>query len=63
MQEYLFGPWKIAADEVFVTSPHCFAFGERHNPAHRVLRMCGLSPIPLPAWPEQHHDRAACSEP
>lgn len=27
MQEYLFGPWKIAADEVFVTSPHCFAFG------------------------------------
>lgn len=28
MQEYLFGPWKIAAEEVFVTSPHCFAFGE-----------------------------------
>ena len=25
-QEYLFGPWKIAADEVFATSPHCFAF-------------------------------------
>lgn len=25
-QEYLFGPWKIAAEEVFVTSPHSFAF-------------------------------------
>ena len=27
LQEYLFGPWKIAAEEVFVASPHCFAFG------------------------------------
>lgn len=25
-QEYAFGPWPIAADEVFATSPHCFAF-------------------------------------
>lgn len=25
-KEYLFGPWKIAAEEVFATSPHCFAF-------------------------------------
>lgn len=25
-KEYFFGPWKIDSDEVFVTSPHCFAF-------------------------------------
>lgn len=25
-KEYSFGPWKIAAEEVFVTSPHCYAF-------------------------------------
>lgn len=25
-QSYLFGPWPIAAEEVFAASPHCFAF-------------------------------------
>ena len=25
-QAYRFGPWPIAADEVFATSPHCYAF-------------------------------------
>lgn len=26
LQDYKFGPWPIAADEVFATSPLCFAF-------------------------------------
>lgn len=49
-QEYLFGPWKIAAEEVFVTSPHSFAFVNlkpvRHT--HTVLAPLPL-PLPLPS--------------
>lgn len=52
-KEYLFGPWKIAADEVFVTSPHCFAFVNLKpvvpghvlvSPKRVVARFAELSP-------------------
>ncbi|PRW58343.1 Bis(5 -adenosyl)-triphosphatase [Chlorella sorokiniana] len=52
-KEYLFGPWKIAADEVFVTSPHAFAFVNLKpvvpghvlvSPKRVVARFAELSP-------------------
>ncbi|PSC73570.1 Bis(5 -adenosyl)-triphosphatase [Micractinium conductrix] len=52
-KEYLFGPWKIAAEEVFVASPHCFAFVNLKpvvpghvlvSPKRVVARFAELSP-------------------